>query len=81
MLTIATYFLCHVSLLKYEEGQNYEDNISLRHQPAEEETLNYNACRTSSVPLKSEKTEELYQDYNPGMLTYIFFYGVGKKFS
>lgn len=69
MLTIATYFLCHVSLLKYEEGQNYEDNISLRHQPAEEETLNYNTCRTNSVPLKSEKTEELYQDYNPGMLT------------
>uniref|UniRef100_A0A8C3W827 Dynein axonemal heavy chain 14 n=1 Tax=Catagonus wagneri TaxID=51154 RepID=A0A8C3W827_9CETA len=50
------------SLLKYEEGQNYEDNISLGNQPTEEETLNYNTFRTNSVPLKSEKTEDYLQD-------------------
>lgn len=78
MITIASYFLCHIRLLKYEE-QKYEEVTPSENQPAktaaEKETF-----RTLSVPLKSEGTEEMHQDYYPGMLIYVLFYGDKRVF-
>nr|XP_031294136.1 dynein heavy chain 14, axonemal [Camelus dromedarius] len=54
-------------LLKYKEEQNYKDDIPSGNRPAEKETQKYKTFRTTSVPLKSKKTEEIYQDYNPGI--------------
>ncbi|CAK7310997.1 Dynein axonemal heavy chain 6 [Vulpes lagopus] len=54
-------------LLKYEE-QEYEAVIPSESEPAkiaEKETLKHKTFRTFSVPLKSEETEDIYQDYYP----------------
>uniref|UniRef100_A0A452ULS8 Dynein axonemal heavy chain 14 n=1 Tax=Ursus maritimus TaxID=29073 RepID=A0A452ULS8_URSMA len=67
LLTIASYFLCHIRLGKHEE-QDYEDVTPPEDQPAqvaEKETSKYKTFRTLSVPLKSEATGEIYQDYYP----------------
>lgn len=83
MLTIASYFLCHIRLLKYEEQKGEDVTTSENQQAkiAEKETLKYKTFRALSIPLKSEKTEEIDEDYYPGMLIYVFFYENGKKFS
>lgn len=73
MLTIVSYFLCHIRLLKYEE-QEYEAVIPSESEPAkitEKETLKHKTFRTFSVPLKSEETEDIYQDYYPGMPSFL----------
>lgn len=73
MITIASYFLCYIWLLKYEEVTPSEN------QPAKTATEK-ETFRTLSVPLKSEGTEEMHQDYYPGMLIYVFFYGDKRVF-
>lgn len=75
MLTIVSYFLCHIRVLKYKEGRYYQDVLPSGNRPAGKETLKHKTLGTISVPLKSEKAEEIYQDYTPGMLTFICFYG------
>lgn len=80
MLTIASYFLCPIRLNE-EQNYNYvtpsENQLS---KTTKKETWKYKTFRTFSAPLKSEKTEETYQDdYYPGMLTYLLWNG--KKFS
>lgn len=72
MLTLASYFLCHIRLLKHEE-QNNEYVTPSESQPAKTIEKEMLKCSTFSAPLKSEKTEEIYQDdYYPGTLIYLF---------
>lgn len=81
MLTIVSYFLCHIRVLKHEEENYFPDVLPSGNRPAGKETLKHKTFGTISVPLKSEKVEEIYQDYTPGMLTFICFCGDRKKFS
>ncbi|XP_043340601.1 dynein axonemal heavy chain 14 [Cervus canadensis] len=68
MLTIVSYFLCHIRVLKYKEGRYYQDVLPSGNRPAGKETLKHKTLGTISVPLKSEKAEEIYQDYTPGII-------------
>ncbi|KAB0345364.1 hypothetical protein FD754_022290, partial [Muntiacus muntjak] len=55
-------------VLKYKEGRYYQDVLPSGHRPAGKETLKHKTLGTISVPLKSEKAEEIYQDYTPDYL-------------
>nr|XP_023488506.1 dynein heavy chain 14, axonemal isoform X2 [Equus caballus] len=57
-------------LLKYEEQKGEDVTTSENQQAkiAEKETLKYKTFRALSIPLKSEKTEEIDEDYYPDYL-------------
>ncbi|XP_070624141.1 dynein axonemal heavy chain 14 isoform X7 [Bos indicus] len=55
-------------VLKHEEAKYYQDVLPSGNRPAGKETLKHKTFGTISVPLKSEKAEEIYQDYTPDYL-------------
>ncbi|XP_059731658.1 dynein axonemal heavy chain 14 isoform X2 [Bos taurus] len=55
-------------VLKHEEAKYYQDVLPSGNRPAGKETLKHKTFGTMSVPLKSEKAEEIYQDYTPGII-------------
>ncbi|XP_070240511.1 dynein axonemal heavy chain 14 [Bos mutus] len=55
-------------VLKHEEAKYYQDVLPSGNQPAGKETMKHKTFGTISVPLKSEKAEEIYQDYTPGII-------------